>query len=443
MRAASRLARKASVRSLQRGLSSQPAHDYIVVGSGPAGAALARKLGENCPDSKILVLEAGKKRDWYPWFHIPVGYLYTIDNPKADWLFRTAPEPGLNGRSLLYPRGLGLGGCTLINGMIYMRGQADDYEEWAQLLEDPNWSWKSVLEMMKEQEDYYGQSSELHSTGGPWTVQKIRSDWEILRAWVDAAENFGIPRTTDFNTGNNHGVGFFDVNQKKNGLRLSSVDAFLGKDRPSNVHVRAGSVVDKLILSDDSTSCCGITLAGGEKLMAKKEVILSAGAIGSVQILERSGVGKGDILEKAGLSVAKELPGVGENLQDHLQLRLVFGVENVATLNTQANSVIGQAKIGLQYITTGTGPMASAPSQLGAFVKSSDAEIRPNLQYHIQPLSLPAFGQNLDSFDAFTVSVCDLRPTSRGSVHISSKGKRNSPQFFDSIFYGSLTIFML
>lgn len=397
-------------------------YDYIVVGSGPAGAALSRQLADKCPESSILLLEAGKKRDFYPWFHIPVGYLYTIDNPKADWLFKTASESGLNGRSLLYPRGLGLGGCTLINGMIYMRGQAQDYDSWAAAVSDPIWKWENILEVMKEQEDYHGTASSLHGKGGPWTVQKIRSNWEILRAWEDAAVRYGIPRTADFNQGDNFGVGLFDVNQKKNGLRLSSVQAFLGKDKPNNVHVRTESLVDTLVLSEDCSVCSGVTLADGATIRAAKEVILAAGSIGSVQILERSGIGRGEVLDKARIAVKKEMLGVGENLQDHLQLRLVFEVDNVPTLNKQANSLLGQAKIGLEYITSGTGPMASAPSQLGAFVKSSTDEDRPNLQYHIQPLSLPAFGQNLDEFEAFTVSVCDLRPTSRGFVHITSKG---------------------
>ena len=403
-------------------------YDYIVVGSGPAGSALARQLADQDPELSILLIEAGKRRDYYPWFHIPIGYLYTIDNPKSDWLFKTMQDPGLNGRSLLYPRGLGLGGCTLINGMIYMRGQAQDYDEWAQEIDDPSWGWENMLEIMKKQEDYHGPAGPHHGKGGPWTVEKIRSDWEVLRAWEDAAEKYGIPRVNDFNTGDNTGVSFFDVNQKRNGLRLSAVEAFLGKNKPANVDVLSNSIVDSVLLSEDASVCRGVTIArrGSQKdtIVANKEVILSAGSVGTVQILERSGIGKGEVLERAGVAMRKELPGVGENLQDHLQLRLVFKVKNVETLNPQANSLIGQLKIGLQYLTSGTGPMASAPSQLGAFFKSSKNESRSNIQYHVQPLSLPAFGKDLDNFDAFTVSVCDLRPTSRGSIHICSRGKK-------------------
>lgn len=423
---------------MSAGTISSANYDYIVVGSGPAGAALTRQLADKIPSSKILILEAGKRRDFYPWFHIPVGYLYTIDNPKSDWMFKTAREPGLNGRSLLYPRGLGLGGCTLINGMIYMRGQAGDYNDWANAVGDPRWRWENMLEIMKTQEDYYGPASAMHGKGGLWTVEKIRSDWEILRAWETAAEKFGIPKTSDFNTGNNFGVGLFDVNQKRDGRRLSAAQAYLGDARPYNIEIRTDCVVDKLFLSEDSSTCIGVMLANGEVLRAEKETILSAGSIGSVQILERSGIGRGEILEKAGVTVRKELLGVGENLQDHLQLRLVFGVDNTVTLNKQANSYIGQLKIALKYFFSRSGPMASAPSQLGAFVKSSDEEGRPDLQYHVQPLSLPAFGQDLDNFEAFTVSVCNLRPTSRGCVHISSKGSVHSACIF---FYSFRFIF--
>jgi choline dehydrogenase len=403
-------------------------YDYIVVGGGSSGCVLADTLSENGKNS-VLLLEAGKSSDYYPWFHIPVGYLFTIDNPRSDWCFKTSPEKYLNNRRLLYPRGYGLGGSSLINGMIYMRGQQADYDHWADVLQDKSWNWESILPIFLKHENYHGEGGRFHGKSGKWRVEKVRTNWEILDAFIDASEKYGIPRTKDFNTGDNTGVGYFDVNQR-DGWRLNAFQAFLSSPK-ENLTICSSSHVDKLLFSTTNNSlvnepqCVGVSVRVGnefQSVYAEKEVILTAGAIGSVQLLERSGVGQHKHLESLGIDVVHQLAGVGENLQDHLQLRLVFEVENTPTLNLRANSLLGKIGIAWEYLTSRTGPMASAPSQLGAFCKSSSKHETANIQYHIQPLSLPAFGQPLDSFNAFTASVCDLRPTSVGSVHIQSPG---------------------
>lgn len=407
--------------------------DYIIVGAGSSGCVLADILSEN-GKNRVLLVEAGKPSNYYPWFHIPVGYLFTINNPRSDWCYKTQPEKNLDNRSLLYPRGYGLGGCSLINGMIYMRGQQADYDTWANILQDKSWNWENILPFFLKQENYYGEPGIYHGKTGKWRVEKVRTNWEILDAFIDASEKYGIPRTNDFNTGDNTGVGYFDVNQR-DGWRLNAFQAFLSSPK-SNLTILSSSHVDKLLFSSSNTpACTGVSLREGKhtttEVYAEKEVILTAGSIGSVQILERSGVGKHEFLESLGINVVHDLPGVGENLQDHLQLRLVFQVDNASTLNTRANSLLGKIGIAFEYGLSRTGPMASAPSQLGAFWKSSPDQHTANIQYHIQPLSLPAFGQPLDSFNAFTASVCDLRPTSVGSVHITTKGY----DFFFSLAY--------
>lgn len=398
--------------------------DYIIVGGGSAGCVLADTLSENGKNT-VLLLEAGKPSTFYPWFHIPVGYLFTIDNPRSDWCYKTIPEKNLHNRSLLYPRGYGLGGSSLINGMIYMRGQKADYDNWASILQDESWSWENILPIFLRQENYHGEAGKYHGKTGKWRVEKVRTNWEILDAFIEASEKYGIPSTNDFNTGDNTGVGYFDVNQR-DGWRLNAFQAFLSSPK-RNLTIKSSSHVERLLFSNmnGTPECTGVSLSDGKyssEVYAEKEVILTAGAIGSVQLLERSGIGKSDYLESLGINVVHNLPGVGENLQDHLQLRLVFQVDNAPTLNTRANSILGKLGIALEYGLSRTGPMASAPSQLGAFWKSSPDHPTPNIQYHIQPLSLPAFGQPLDSFNAFTASVCDLRPTSLGSIHITSKG---------------------
>jgi len=406
--------------------------------------------------NKVLLLEAGKS-DNYLWFHVPVGYLYCIGNERADWCFETVKESGLNGRSLLYPRGFGLGGCSLINGMIYMRGQKEDYDYWAKSVNDRSWGWDGMLEMFKKHECYHGEASEYHSIDGPWPVEKQRLHWEVLEAFREAARQRGIPDTSDFNTGSNHGVGYFDVNQSE-GWRLSTYGAFLetnwsrlkgrtGKHirrTPPNLTVVSEALVDDLYFgkegeaeTDSQTQtiqkCKGVnavSLKGGGHIRytCNKEVILSAGAIGSVQILERSGVGNPAILDPLGIKVRHVLPGVGGNLQDHLQLRTVFKVNGVPTLNTTASSLLGKMKIGLEYIMKRSGPMAMAPSQLGCFSMSDSSHATPNIEFHVQPLSLPKFGEELDPYNAFTASVCNLRPTSRGTVHITSRDVRAKPE---------------
>ena len=403
--------------------------DYIIIGAGSAGCLLANRLTQN-PNTTVLLLEAGAKDD-YIWIHIPVGYLYCIDNPRTDWQFKTEPIPGLNQRALLYPRGKGLGGCSSINGMIYMRGQAPDYDRWAEITNEPDWNWSASLKRYKQFENYYGGNNEWHSNQGEWQVSQQRLKWDILERFKSAAIEFGIPEVSDFNQGNNYGVGYFDVNQK-DGWRLNTSKAFLktAAKRP-NLTMITGAYVDTLDIDPQTKQCKGVNFIGGghqHYASTKQEVLLSAGTIGSVQILERSGVGQGPLLQELGIPVIQNLPGVGENLQDHLQLRMIYKVNGIETLNTKVKTMFGKGLIALEYLLKRTGPMSMAPSQLGLFTTSSTAHATPNLQYHVQPLSLERFGEDLHSFNAFTASVCNLRPTSRGSVHIENRDVMAKPK---------------
>ena len=407
-------------------------YDYIIIGAGSAGCMLAKRLTEN-PNKKVLLIEAGKS-DHYIWIHIPVGYLYCIDNPRADWRFKTASEKGLNGRSLLYPRGKVLGGCSSINGMIYMRGQVGDYDSWVEATGDDAWSWQNALERYKKFEDYHGGANQWHGKGGEWTVSLQRLRWPIMDRFREAAVEAGIPASDDFNRGDNFGVGYFDVSQRA-GFRLNTAKAFL-KDaaKRSNLTVITEAVVTKLKIDPTTKNCHGLEFlkdgTASEALCAIErggEVLLCAGSIGSVQILERSGIGAASHLSSLGIPVIADLPGVGENLQDHLQLRMVYKVNGINTLNTKANSWFGKIMIGLEYLFKRSGPMSMAPSQLGAFAYSSPTQKRANVEYHVQPLSLDKFGEDLHSFNAFTASVCNIRPTSRGSVHINSVNPEAPP----------------
>ena len=413
--------------------------DYIVVGGGSAGCLLANRLSRD-PSTRVLLLEAGRKDD-YPWIHIPVGYLYCIGNPRTDWLFKTEPDAGLNGRSLRYPRGKTLGGCSSINGMIYMRGQARDYDGWAAATGDDAWTWQNCLPDFKAHEDHYrldngadprtgGNSrfSDLHGHGGEWRIEKQRLRWDILESFAEAAVEAGIPRSEDFNSGDNEGVGYFEVNQRS-GWRWNTSKAFLrpARNRP-NLAVWTEAHVEKLLL--DGKRCTGVVLRRrGQRIEARaeREVILSAGAIGSPQILQLSGIGPADLLKRHGIDVIHDLPGVGENLQDHLQIRAVFRVGKAKTLNTLANSLFGKAMIGLEYVLKRSGPMSMSPSQLGAFTRSDETQPHANLEYHVQPLSLDAFGEPLHTVPAFTASVCNLNPTSLGSVRIRSARAEDAP----------------
>ncbi len=407
-------------------------YDYVIIGGGTAGCVLANRLSAD-PTVSVLLLEAGGKDDWI-WIHIPVGYLYCIGNPRTDWCYRTEPDPGLNGRSILYARGRVLGGCSSINAMIYMRGQARDYDDWAAATGDADWSWQKVLPIFKQSEDHWRGGDEFHGaaspegTGHEWRVEQQRLSWEILDAFRDAAFEAGIARVADFNAGDNAGVSRFEVNQRR-GVRVSTSKAFLRpvQDRP-NLTVVTRAQVTKLRLQ--GRKVLGVEyLRGREQCFAaaKRETVLAAGSIGSPQILQLSGIGPGALLSQHGIAVAHDLPGVGENLQDHLPLRMAFKVQNVLTLNPMANSLWGKAKMALEYALYRSGPLTMAPSQLGAFLKSDAAQTGANLEYHVQPLSLDKFGDPLHSFPAFTASVCNLRPTSRGSIRIKSADHRQAP----------------
>jgi len=417
--------------------------DYIIVGAGTAGCLLANRLSADA-NKRVLLIEAGRTDD-YHWIHIPVGYLYCIGNPRTDWLYKTEPDTGLNGRTLLYPRGKTLGGCSSINGMIYMRGQARDYDQWASMTGDDAWRWQNCLPDFMRHESHYKLDSssrnsdkgsrpiihkgfsQFHGAGGEWRVEKQRLRWDVLDAFALAAQQAGITATDDFNQGDNEGVGYFEVNQRS-GWRWNTAKAFLRPvctNRP-NFELWTQSQVVKLELAqqaDGRLRCTGVQVLKDGTLVsasATREVILSAGSIGSPQILQLSGVGPGALLQTHGIPVLHDAPGVGANLQDHLQIRAVFKVQGVKTLNVQASSLWGKAMIGLEYALKRSGPMSMAPSQLGAFTRSDPGQPYPNIEYHVQPLSLEAFGQPLHSFPAFTASVCNLNPTSRGSVQITS-----------------------
>ena len=429
--------------------------DYIIVGAGTAGCLLANRLSADA-SKRVLLIEAGK-RDDYHWIHIPVGYLYCIGNPRTDWLYETEAAAGLNGRTLRYPRGKVLGGCSSINGMIYMRGQSRDYNQWAAITDDPQWRWDQCLPYFKFHEDHHQGATETHGAqgvpaallnpqahddaasaeyfrilkarkaGGEWRIEKQRLSWGVLDAFAQAAQQAGVPASADFNQGNNEGVGYFEVNQKS-GWRWNTAQAFL---RPTcyarpNFELWTQAQVARLVIETDADGgkrCTGVKVWDGQQLVtatATREVALSAGSIGSAQILQLSGIGAADSLKQNGVEVTHDLPGVGANLQDHLQIRSVYKVKHAKTLNTLANSWWGKAKIGLEYAMSRSGPMSMAPSQLGAFTKSDPAREWANIQYHVQPLSLDAFGEPLHKFPAITASVCNLNPSSRGSVTLKS-----------------------
>lgn len=412
-------------------MESAGEYDYIIVGGGTAGCVLANRLTRD-KDANVLLVEAGGKDD-YVWIHIPVGYLHCIGNPRTDWLYTTQADAGLGGRSLIYPRGKVLGGSSSINGMIYMRGQAGDYDHWADLTDDASWRWDKVLPLFKQSEDYYGGASENHGVGGEWRVEKQRLSWDILNAFRDAAQQVGIPKTSDFNGGDNSGSAYFDVNQRR-GIRWNTSKAFLKPAaRRPNLTIMTGCHVERLLLEATETGprCTGIVFTGGGtqwQATAKRETLLTAGAIGSPQLLQLSGIGPAALLREHGITPVLDSPGVGGNLQDHLQLRMVFKVQGVKTLNVMASNIVGKMQIGLQYALFQSGPMSMAPSQLGAFAKSDPQQATPNLQYHVQPLSLDKFGEPLHAFPAFTASVCNLRPTSRGHVHIASADSYAAPK---------------
>ena len=400
--------------------------DYIIIGAGTAGCVLANRLTAD-PNNKVLLIEAGDS-DNYFWIDIPVGYLFTINNPRTDWCYETEPEPGLNGRSLGYARGKVLGGCSSINAMIYMRGQASDYDHWSQL-GNRGWAWDDVLPVFKRSEDYQHGANEFHGNGGELRVEERRVNWEILDAWRDAAEECGIPKIEEFNRGDNFGNSYFQMNQRR-GVRWSGTKAFL---RPimsrSNLTVMKKAQVREVLLTEKRAT--GIKLIDASHssvtMRARREVILAAGSIGSPQLLQLSGIGPSELLCDRGIDVKHELLGVGENLQDHLQIRTIYKVSNTATLNRRANSFAGRTSMAIEYALFRSGPLTMPPSQLGAFAKSDEDQSSANMEWHVQPLSLDKFGEPLHKFDAITPSVCNLRPTSRGSVQITSDKVEDHP----------------
>jgi len=412
-------------------MNESKTYDYVVTGAGSAGCVLANRLTKD-PAVSVLLIEAGGKDDWY-WIDIPVGYLYTIGSPRTDWCFKTAPDPGLNGRQLGYARGKVLGGCSTINAMVYMRGQKSDYDYWASL-GNPGWSWDEVLPLFKGMEDFFAGGDDFHGAGGELRVEEPRVHWEILDAWRDAAAECGIPKIAEFNRGDNFGNAYFHMNQK-GGRRWSATNAWLrpAMGRP-NLTVMTGTVATRVRVEqkDGEKRATGMEIrdaqGGTHFVAARKSVVLAAGAIASPQLLQVSGIGPGGLLQEFGIPVVHEMAGVGANLHDHLQVRLVYKVHGVTTLNERVNSLWGKAAMGLEYLFYKTGPLTMPPSQLGAFAKSDPAQPSPNIEWHVQPLSLDKFGDPLHAIPAITPSVCNLRPTSRGHVRIRSTDPAAEPE---------------
>ncbi len=406
-------------------MSDSTTFDYVIIGGGSAGCVLANRLSKD-PRNSVCLIEAGGKDNWI-WFHIPVGYLFAIGNPRSDWMFKTESEPGLNGRILNYPRGKVLGGCSAINAMIYMRGQREDYDGWRQL-GLKGWGWDDVRPIFRQHLDHYLGAGEHHGSGGEWRVEPPRMRWDILDTFIEAAVQAGIPRTTDFNTGSNEGISYFHVNQK-NGRRWSAARGFLkpALSRP-NLRLEVNAHATRILFEEARAVGVEIMQQGTlRRILARNEVILSAGAVASPQILQLSGIGDGNLLQEHGIQVLRHLPGVGENLQDHLQLRPIYKVHGARTLNEEYRSLVKKGFMALEYALFRRGPLTMAPSQLGAFTRSSPDYATPNLQFHIQPLSLEKFGEEPHPFPAFTASVCNLRPTSRGSIKIRSGHAADPP----------------